>query len=159
MKTHQLSVEEPEDNFQIIAIYTDEKDYRLAFLLNQHLNLQLVKSVSIIDKIKKTDFTVFEYEDTTLFQNWLLLKNYCFVNSKIKITASFDLFNDKPTTFEKKSHYLNKFKKANFLLKFITDVDMEYPQTLIDTLEQIPQIYAVELILLNQIKNKNLLKF
>jgi len=159
MKTHQLSVEEPEDNYQIIAIYTDEQDYRLAFLLNQYLNLQLVKSSSIIDKITKTDFTVFEYEDTNLFQNWLLLNNHCFVISEINKKKTVDLFNDKPAIFKKKKHYLHTYKKANFLLKLIAEIDEQASQKLIKTIEEIPQIYAVELLLLNKIKNKKLLKF
>lgn len=161
MKTHQLFVEEPEDKYQIIAIYTDEQDYRLAFLLNQHLNLQLEKSTSIIDKTKKTNFTVFEYENINLFQNWLLLNNHCFVNSKTNTNTinTFDLFNEKSTVFEQKKYYLHRYKKANFLLKIIADVDTEYIQNLIETLHRIPQIYAVELILLDKIKNKKLLIF
>ena len=159
MKKHHLSVEETEDNYQIIAIYTDEQDYRLAFLLNQHLNIKLAKSTSIIDKIKKTDFTVFEYEDTNLFKNWLLLSNQCFVKSKTNSYNTFDLFNDNPAVFEKKAHYLNKYKKINFLLKLIADVDKEHTHNLIDALQQIPQIYTAELILLNKINNKKLLIF
>ncbi|HIP47653.1 MAG TPA: IPExxxVDY family protein [Lutibacter sp.] len=159
MKTHQLSVQEPEDNYQIIAIYTDEQDYRLAFILNKHLNLQLVKSASIIDQTKKTDFTVFEYEDTTLFRNWLLLNNHCFVDSKIKTTDSFSLFNDRPSIYQQKTYYLKKYKKANFLLKVIADEDVEYTQKLIETLHQIPQIYATEILLLDKIQNKKLLIF
>lgn len=158
MKRYHLSVEEPENSYQIIAIYTNEQDYRLAFLLNQYLNLQLKKSSSILNKTKKTNFTVFEYEDATLFQNWILLTNYCYVNSKIT-TNSFDLFKDKPTLFKKKIYYLKKYKKASFLLKLVADKDSEYFNNLIQTLQQIPQIYAADMLFLDKIKNKKLLIF
>lgn len=159
MKTYHLTIKEPEDNYQIIAIYTDEPDYRLAFLLNKHLNLQLVKSTSIIDKTQKTDFTVYEYEDINLFQNWLLLNNHCYVESEIEMTSSFNLFNESSTIFKKRKYYFKKYKKAKFLLKIIADTEKSYIQNLIKILHQIPQVYTAELLLLNKIKNKKLLTF
>lgn len=158
MKTYRLPIEELEIPFQILAIYTDEQDYRLAFLLNQYLHLHLTKSTSIIHKIKKTDFTAFEYEDAELFHNWLLLSNYCHVNSKKNKTNAFDLFNQKPTDFKQKINYLKAYKKANFLLKITAEEDFNIEKTY-QTLEQIPQVYAVELIDLKKIKNKKLLNF
>lgn len=159
MKRHYLSVEEPENSYQIIAIYTDEQDYRLAFLLNQHLNLQLKKSASIHDKTQNTNFTVFEYEDAALFQKWILLTNYSYVNPKITSINSFDLFNDQPTVFTKKTHYLKKYKKASFLLKILAEEDSKYFYNLTQTLQQIPQIYAADMLFLETIKNKQLLIF
>lgn len=159
MKTYHLSFDDSEDNFQIFAIYTDEQDYRMAFLLNKYLKLQLIKSPSIIDKNKKTDFSIFEYEDTTLINSWFLLSNHCLVNSNTFKTKELDLFDNNPAIFQQKKFYFNKFKKAKFLLKIITDEDMVYYEKTLKRLKQIPQIYEVELIDLKRIKNKKLLIF
>ncbi len=67
MKKHRLHLNDIfEEPFQVIAIYCHEKDYRLAFILNTHLNIQLRKDTSILDKKSDTEFAVFEIKDKAL---------------------------------------------------------------------------------------------
>lgn len=159
MKTYRLGIDEAEENYQVFAIYTDEQAYRFAFLLNQHLKLHLVKSPAILNKKNKTAFEVFEYEDTSLFINWFLLSNYCFIKDETKRLEKSDLFNEEATVFRQKKYYFNKYKKASFLLKVIADEELNFFKNIKLNLKQIPQIFTAELIPLESIKNKKIFLF
>jgi hypothetical protein len=158
MKIHRLSLDETfDDNFHIIVIYSDEEVYRMAFLLNQHLGLQLKKADGIINKKNTTNFNVYEYENITLYRNWILLQNHCLTEKEV--TNSHDLFSQGSSLFQQKNIYLKEFKKAQFILKIVTDKDNLFLENLIKRLQNISQIYAFELVDLAQLKNKKLVQF
>jgi len=158
MKTFHLSFDEPEDSYRVFAIFSDEHDYRLTYLLNYHLSLHLVKGHSLIDKKKDTTFSIFEYEDTHFFRNWVLLNNYCLINNEIKQVVGGLFEQEQPLLFQKKEYYFKKYKKASFLLKIEAGTDIAFYKKIQDSIQIIPQIYTVEQIDLTS-KNKKLLNF
>lgn len=158
MKTHKLLLDDIfEEDFQVLAIYSYEQDYRLAFLLNTHLNIQLGKTSSILDNKINAEFHLFEYLDKTFYRNWFLLNNHS-ITEKV-VANSHDLFTQKTTLFQQKLTYIKELKNAPFLLKIEADENMAYYKDLVKKIEQIPQVYAVDLIHLALLKNKKLLIF
>jgi hypothetical protein len=153
MKTNTITLEETfNKDFALIAIYTDEADYRLAFLLNSFLHLNLIKTESVINHRSKTEFTVFEYNNYDLLQDWVLINNH-FITRK-KVERAHDLFSLEPVFFDKKVAYLKKIKKAPFLLKLISDDSNNYYNDLVEKIKAIPQVYTCELISLTQFSEK-----
>lgn len=158
MKTHRLRLDDIfEEDFQVIAIYCHEQDFRLAFLLNTHLGIQLCKATSILDQKIGANFHVFEFLDKTFYRNWFLLNNHSILEKEVN--NNHDLFAQNTTLFHQKVFYIKELKRAAFLLKIEADENIDYYNDLVKKIEQIPQVYAVELIHLTRLKNKKLLIF
>lgn len=158
MKTHRLRLDDIfEENFQVIAIYCHEQDFRLAFLLNTQLGIQLSKATSILDQKVGTNFHVFEFQDKTFYRNWFLLNNHSIIEKEVN--NNHDLFSQVPSLFQQRAFYIKEFKKAPFLLKIEADENMDYYNDVVKKIDKIPQVYAVELIHLTLLKNKKLLIF
>ena len=158
MKTHQLHLDDIfEEYFQVLAIYSHEHDYRLAFLLNTRLDIQLHKTTSILDKKFDTEFQVFEYNDKAFYRNWYLLNNHS--TTKKEVNNDHDLFTQNTSVFHQKVVYMKELKRVPYLLKIEADEQMDYYKDLVKKIDSIPQVYAVELIHLPLLKNKKLLIF
>ena len=158
MKTHKLSLDDAfDEEFHLFAIYTDEEDYRIAFILNQHLNIQLKRSDAIIVKKTNAKFSIFEYDDVAMYQNWFLLQNQSL--SEKEVINPLDLFSQNPTIFQQKVFFLKELKKARFLLKIIAEDTNNLLKNINEKLKNIPQIYTVELVDLTHLKNKKSLLF
>lgn len=158
VKTHQLSLDDTfEDEAHLIAIYSDEEDFRMAYLLNFHFQLHLSKTHAIVQPKTLAKFCFFEYKDHTHFRDWFLLYNYNL--KQHKKVQSDGLFADMETILEKPIYYMNELSKAKFLLKIVADEPDSFYEILLNKLKSIPQIYTAELINLQKIKNKDLLNF
>lgn len=156
MKKLSLTLEEIfNDNFELIAIYSDEEDYRLAFLLNQYLELRLQKTDPIITT-HNNEFTVFEYDDRHHYRLWQLIFNHHIRNRKVNRTH--DLFSDSIITFDKTTFFIKKLKKARFLLKLEAEQSEAYYRNIVNKISNIPQVYACDIISLDRINDKEFKK-
>lgn len=156
MKKLSLTLEEIfNDNFELIAIYSDEEDYRLAFLLNQYLELRLQKTDSIITA-HNNEFTVFEYDDRHHYRLWQLIFNHHIRNRKVNRTH--DLFSDSTITFDQTTFFIKKLKKARFLLKLEAEQSEAYYRNIVNKISNIPQVYACDIISLDRINDKEFKK-
>lgn len=157
-KTRKLSLDDFfEEDFHLIAIYSEEEDYRMAFLLNYYFGWQLIKSTNLVEIKSDIEFPLFEYKDKTHFRDYYLLNNRQL--KKHKQIDSGGLFAEVETIVEKTVNYLKEFPKAGFILKIEADEDEQFYYEFIDKLIKIPQIYTAELVDLQRIKNLDLLKF
>ncbi len=158
MKISSLTDKETfSDDFILIAIYSDEEDYRMAFLLNQFLGIKLINSTAIITPKDKAEYSIFEYEDKTFLHLWQLLCNHSFV--KKEVTSTFDLFSEAVEIYQKKVYYIKELKKARFLLKIIADTKQTYYNDIVKKIKKIPQVYTAEIVPLSQVENPELLLF
>jgi len=156
MKKLSLTLEEIfNDNFELIAIYSDEEDYRLAFLLNQYLELRLQKTDPIITA-HNNEFTVFEYDDRHHYRLWQLIFNHHIRNRKVNRTH--DLFSDSTITFDQTTFFIKKLKKARFLLKLEAEQSEAYYRNIVNKISNIPQVYACDIISLDRINDKEFKK-
>ena len=68
MNIHSLELA---DNYSLIGIYTAEEDYRLAFLINKHLNTKFYKYKDDLDfKDSIASFSIFKYINKTNKSNY-----------------------------------------------------------------------------------------
>jgi hypothetical protein len=146
-----------EGDFTLIAIYSDEEAYRMAFLLNQYLKKRFTSTPAMVSTINHAEFSVFEFEDATTNQHWQLLFNHSII--KQEVISNFDLFSNTIQVFEKKVYYINELKKVRFLLKIIADEDSTYYNDIVKNILTIPQVYTAEILPLAKIKEVKLLLF
>ena len=144
--------------YYLFAIHSVLIDYRLAFFLNKHLNVELKRTSKDLD-ISGQDglYSVFEYEDQDNLLNWNLISNCSNTNVKIKIKESL-LF--KNTEIEQKKYKLmNELSQVDFFLKIEYHTSSINIKKIIKSIKEIPNIMSVYNINLKNIKNKETLNF
>mgnify|MGYP001164681989 FL=1 len=146
-----------EEDYRLIAIYSNEEDYRMAFLLNYHFNMHFTKAKSILQNKTSAAFNVYEYEDKNHYRNWILLHNY-YLTQHVQVQSG-GLFANMETVIEKPLFYIKELSKARFLLKIEADETPAFFESLIQKLKTISQIYTAELVDLQTVKKRELLKF
>ncbi len=161
MAIHRLYVDDFEAiNYSLIAIHTNLEDFRLAYFVNEVLNLNLKKNLNdILINIAEgeTQFTNFVFDDLKNDISWNLFENKNQVtikNDELKI----DLFSNAKLETSKKVFMLPEFKKVDYFLKI--DHQDEINETeLINNLKALDRISTVYSIEISKIKNKNNLIF
>ncbi|MFA5296927.1 MAG: IPExxxVDY family protein [Lutibacter sp.] len=141
-----------EDDYSLIGIHSSEEDYRLAFLLNNYLNIKLTRFKHNLDfKNSTAVFPMFEYKDEANYINYYLINN--------KYTELVDnqykegLFGGNYSTT---SYLIPEKKKIDFLLKIESCNNKDFIQNLVSNLNKIDQIitsYSIEPISLKSKEN------
>lgn len=157
MRKRKLSMDDLLVDFHLIGIHAHLKDYRLAYLINQQIRLNLIKTESIINTKNKAVFSVFEHEDLTHYRKWYLINNHAIIPQEVD--QNHNLFSDNMNFFNKKVFYLKELKKIPFLLKIEAEKSPSFFEKVIQNLKSIPQVYTAESINLSQLKNINQLTF
>ena len=158
MAIHKLVIDdlEDEDSYVLIAIHCSVEDYRLAYILNENLNLKLQRKSKDLD-FSKASYSIFEWEDVNQLITWNLVSNTCKVEEEISNNSS-SLFNNQNqviTTY----NLVPEYKAANYLLKINYETSFLKEKTIVNTILAIPQIVTAYTIRLETLKTKNNLIF
>jgi len=150
--------EEEPLHYHLLAIHSVLTDYRLAFFLNKHLNIELKRAFEDLDISRQDGFySFFQYEDEDNLLNWNLISNSSYTNVKNEIKESV-LF--KNTQVElKKFKLMNELSQVDFFLKIEYHTDHININQIIKSINEIPNIISVYSLNLNNIKNKENLNF
>lgn len=71
-----LTFDLEEDDYSLIGIHSTEEDYRLAYLLNKHLNTKFIRYKQNLDFENNTaEFPLFEFKDENSYINYYLINN------------------------------------------------------------------------------------
>lgn len=156
MANLKLTLDDFESNdFELIAIHTNLKDFKLTFLINLKLHVLLARNDNEIT-IKSNDgtgkFSRFSYDDLKHDITWELIKNQTNFNSN-KQNVGF---------FEEDSITMNlipELKTADYLLK-IDNVDAGFKcEKIIQNISTIPNISTVYKVETDNLKSINNLIF
>jgi hypothetical protein len=160
MAVHKLLVDDFYDaSFSLIAIHCGLEDYRLAYLLNKHLNINLVRMPQDLDyKYLDANYSIYEWEDKQHQTTWNLISNVC-KKEEASLQSSGSLFNSEQIML-KAYNLLPEFKKVDFFIKITTDDEESINESqLLKTLQDIPQLITSYSIDADQIKSKDNLIF
>ncbi|GGG37537.1 IPExxxVDY family protein [Bizionia arctica] len=160
MAIKKLSLEDFFDDadFTLIGIHTSIEDYRLAYLLNSKLNINLKRKTPDLDFSNNANYSIYEWEDSKQLITWNLTSNTCKVETT-NTTLDNSLFSNTGKIIE--TYYLlPELKKINFLLK-INDEDFSTSETqnIINKIQQIASVITAYQIEVEQLKSKNNLIF
>lgn len=142
-------------DYILIAIHSNIEDYRLAYLLNQALEIKLSKNSSEIEVSQnegKSAFQHFIYEDELQDLSWHLVTNKS--NFSTSNTSS-GLFQEINATM----YLLPEFKQANYILKVDNTDDYFEVELILKKISEIPNITLVHSINQDKLKSKNNLIF
>ena len=133
MAHHKLILEEESnENYTLISIHCSEEPYKLAYLLNKHLPIQLKRKPADLDYSNKgleVTFPLFEYEDKLVQSVYHLVSNKC-TSAIAKMYSSGGLFDDIESEKTITTYLMREFKNVDFFLK----IKNEYKQVSIKKL-------------------------
>jgi len=126
---------EYEHDYNLIGINCTLDDYRLAYFLNEKLEIHLDRQPKNIDFTDKNcSFTLYSYDCDQTFSSWSLVANkHIFTTENIVET---NLFSEE----SKISYLINEKKKVDYFLKIFGDFT---PNSLKLILEKIKNIKGV----------------
>ena len=159
MAIHKLHLEDFDQvDYDLIAIHTILEDYRLAFKINQQLQILLSKNgdeIPIEVNKQKTSFSRYTFEDEIAMMSWDLIQN--------KQEIELPVENKKDSLFEENTmvtqiNLVSELKKVDFFLKIEHDEQID-TKNIIAQIKKIDSISAVYEVDANEIKSKNNLIF
>ncbi|MDX1752323.1 MAG: IPExxxVDY family protein [Salinimicrobium sediminis] len=161
MPAHKLVLDEVfEQPYKLIAIHSSVEDYKLAYLLNKHLNLRLARSPKDIDLHMENDhvlFAHFFYEDQQKYCSYHLVSNITRRETMSGSGEDFLLFGEHLAV--KKSYLLPEFKQVDFLVKIEDEMDAVSEKLVISRILEIQQVSTAYAIDFDRIKTKENLIF
>ena len=162
MALHKLVLEDDFSNeFSLIAIHCSEEAYKMAYMLNKHVPLRLVRKPLDIDFSNNglvVTFPIFEYEDEMTYNTYNLVSN----KSKslfAKVHSSGGLFDEITSEKTITTFLLNEFKKVDYFLKIHSDYEKVPTRNLISAINEIEQVISAYSIDTEKIKSKHNLIF
>ena len=157
MVIHKIQINDfISDDYELIAVHSSLDDYKLAYLLNKALNIQMSKNlayVKIVIPEGKSAFSNYIFDDKKNDVIWTLIENKTtIINSNKKSTSLFEQIDI--TVF-----LLPEFKKADYLIK-IQNIDYGFEsEPIIEKILEIKNVTMAYPIDITNLKSKNNLIF
>jgi hypothetical protein len=162
MAVHKIVLDDDfEEEFSLIAIHCSEEAYKVAYSLNQKLNLRLHRMSSDVEfgiEDEKSSFPIFEFEDEFKYTSYYLVGNKCKVKTT-QVSNSGNLFDTDISERIIAKHLLPEFKEADFFLKIESDFDRLPLRKNIAAINEIKQVISAYEIDTSRIKSTNNLIF
>ena len=159
MALHKLHVDDFYDaSFSLLAIHCRLEDYRLAYLLNKHLGLNLKRKSKDLDyNYFAASFSIYEWENKKFDSVWNLVSNIC-KKEEAALQSSGSLF-ENSSTVTRTFNLLPELKTVDYLIKVSNEHRNFNEKLIISHIQSIPQVITTYSIDINKIKSKDHLIF
>jgi len=159
MALHKLLVDDfYDDTYKLIAIHCGLEDYRLAYLLNKNLELNLKRNEKDLDfKYLTSSYSFFEWDNEAEYVTWNLISNVC-KKEEDSLYSTGTLF----TTTEKvlkTFHLIPELKRVDYFIKISNEIQNVNEKLILSRLQTIPQIITSYTVDPLKIKSKDHLIF
>ena len=157
MAIHKIQINDfVSDDYELIAVHSSLDDYKLAYMLNKELGIQLSKNLAYVEIAipeGKSAFSNYIFDDEKNDVVWTLIENKTtIINSNKQTTSLFEQVDI--TVF-----LLPEFKKADYLLK-IENIDYGFEsESIIEKIQEIKNVTTAYTIDITNLKSKNNLIF
>jgi len=162
MAIHKLILEDDFNNeFSLIAIHCSEEAYKMAYMLNKYVSLQLERKPLDLDFSNNgldVTFPIYEYEDELSYILYNLVSNKS-KSLSAKVHSSGGLFDKIASEKTVTTYLLKEFKNVDFFLKIHSDYEKVPTRNLISTINDIEQVISAYSVEIKNIKAKNNLIF
>jgi hypothetical protein len=157
MAIHKIQINDfVSDDYELIAVHSSLDDYKLAYMLNKELGIQLSKNLAYVEIAipeGKSAFSNYIFDDEKNDIVWTLIENKTtIINSNKQTTSLFEQVDI--TVF-----LLPEFKKADYLIK-IENIDYGFDsESIIEKIQEIKNVTTAYAIDITNLKSKNNLIF
>lgn len=148
MLAHKLVLDDDDTPFKLIAIHCSSEEYKLAFLLNRHLNIKLArtrKDHDFTSRAVRAEFALYTYNHHQQYCNYYLISNKFRVMSKARSEAN-SLFGEEAMD-SNVIYLLPQYKKVDYLLKIEEAYETVSEKKLLEQIKDISQVataYAID---------------
>lgn len=159
MALHKLLVDDFYDtSFSLLAIHCRLEDYRVAYLLNKYLGLNLYRMQRDLDyKYLSASYAVYEWYNTENEITWNLISNVC-KKEEDSLQSSGSLFTTQHKIL-KSYHLLPEHKNVDYLIKITNETQQLNEKMVLNKIQSIPQIVTCYSIDTENLKSKDNLIF
>lgn len=160
MAVHKLVLDDVFDEvlYTLIAVHCTVEDYRLAYLLNKNLGINLKRNPFDLDFNRgKSTYSVFEWEDEKQLTTWNLVSNIC-KREEFKKAEQQSLF-DSEESITKIFNLVPEYKRVNYFLKIDKEYSFSKETYILNNILSIPQVATAYRIDVSQLKSKDNLIF
>lgn len=160
MAVHKLILDDVFEDISctLIALHCTIEDYRLAYLLNKNLNINLVRRGEDLDFNKgMSKYSIYEWEDKKQLVTWNLVSNICKTETVVEMDYQ-TLFNTQQKII-KTYHLIPEYRKVNYFLKIDSEFNGNKEKYFINNLLKISHIAMAYAIDVNRLKSKENLIF
>lgn len=159
MALHKLLIDDfCDSSFSLLAIHCGLEDYRLAYLLNKYLGLNLSRMPKDLDyKYFKASYSVYEWYNQENEISWNLISNVC-KKEEDSLQSSGSLFNSQNKVL-KAYHLLPEHKNVDYLVKITSEAEYLNEKIILSRIQAIPQIVTSYTIDIEKLKSKDNLIF
>mgnify|MGYP005666797081 CR=1 FL=1 len=158
MALHKLMVDDfYDDTYKLIAIHCGLEDYRLAYLLNQSLDLRLQRKTEDIDmEYLKSSYSIFEWDNASQYVTWNLVSNVCKKEEDSLYSTGLFQTNEKVI---KTFNLVPEYKKVDYFIKISDEIQNVNEKLILNKLQNIPQIITSYSVNPSELKSKDHLIF
>jgi hypothetical protein len=155
MAVHKLLVDDfCDEAYLLLAIHCDQEDYRIAYLLNQSLLINLKRYPHDLDfEYTAASYAIYEWEDHRKQATWNLVANIC-KREEDSMVSSGSLF-DASSKVIKSYNLIPEYKNVNYFLKIENDDDSVDIKNIIAKIQKIPQVLTVYEVDVSSLKSKD----
>jgi hypothetical protein len=159
MALHKLLVDDfYDDTYKLIAIHCRLEDYRLAYLLNQNLELNLERKSDDLDfKYLESSYSIFEWNNTAQYVTWNLVSNIC-RKEEDSLYSTGTLFETSEKVL-KTFNLISELKKVDYFIKISDEIQNVNEKLILSRLQAIPQVITSYTVDPLKIKSKDHLIF
>ncbi len=160
MAVHKLILDDvfEEDLYTLIAIHCTLEDYRLAYLLNKHLGISLIRKPFDLDyENGQSTYPIFDWEDKKQQTVWSLTSNI-YRTEEYVMTQNKSLFNSEEK-ITRTSYLVPEYKTVNYFLKIDHEIHSSKEKHVLNNILMAPQIATAYSIDIHQLKSKDNLIF
>ncbi|MCA0131182.1 IPExxxVDY family protein [Winogradskyella alexanderae] len=159
MALHKLQVDDfYDDSYKLIALHCNLEDYRLAYLLNKTLGLQLSRKTEDLDfKYLESSYSLFEWKNHSEYVTWNLVSNIC-KREENSLASTGTLFQNNQKVI-RTFNLISEYKTVNFFIKISEEIQNINEKVILNTLQSIPQIITSYSVNPLKLKSKNHLIF
>ena len=158
MALHKLLVDDfYDESYSLIAVHCRLADYRLAYLLNLHLDLKLERKDKDLDyNYFAASFPIYEWENASQYVVWNLIANQ-HKREEDSLQSSGSLF--ETNKVYKTYRLLPELKNVDYLIKISHESNPINEKIIINKLQNIPQVITTYTVDTDQLKSKDNLIF
>lgn len=159
MALHKLSVDEfYDDTYSLLAMHCSLEDYRVAYLLNSFLNINLKRLPKDLDfEYTTASYPIYEWEDEEQQIIWNLFSNIC-KKEEESLTSSGSLFSNQEKIV-RTFNLIPEYKNVNYFLKISYDGNQVNERSIINKIQSIPHVATIYAVDIEELKSKDNLIF
>ena len=162
MAHHKLLLnDDTNEDFSLIAIHCSDEAYKMAFMINMHISLQLKRKSRDLDFSNQgleVTFPIFEFENNYSYTLYNLVPNKC-KSLSAKFYSSGSLFDDITSDKMVNTYLIPEYKYVDYFLKIHSDYKKIPIRKLVSSINEIEQVISAYSLESKQIKSKNNLIF